>query len=241
MIDSPEATASGRFLLARSDEGGYRSPDMTLFFEPRKLLIPLVVAIAGLRGPAADAERLVFTPMGRKLPHGEIRLQHFFEGGDRGKSRTTLGVGFSPLFDGTLAWESGLLGGEEGLTFDFSYNLIAPFPDVNPGFSVGVVDALDRTADGRGIYLAATWRLGMIGDFNQGSPLDATIGLMTNRRQPVFVGARFPFADQLFYLTEVDSRRVLHGIEVRPFRSGTVRLMDRGGTTIWSVGVSARF
>ncbi|MFQ3586432.1 MAG: hypothetical protein SNJ74_12365 [Fimbriimonadaceae bacterium] len=208
---------------------------------PRRLAAFTFVVFAALLAPTADAERLLFTPMGRKLPFGEVRLQHFFEGGQPGVNRTTLGVGFSLLFDGAITWENGLLGGEEGLSLDLSYNLIAPFTDVNPGFSLGVIDALDRTADGRGIYFAGTWRIGMIGDYNQATPLETTIGFMTNRRHAVFVGARFPFTDQLLYLVEYDTAQVVHGLEVRPFRHGAVRLIDRGGTSIWSVGATYRF
>lgn len=201
----------------------------------------MTVACTAMLAPTANAERLLFTPMGRKLPLGEVRLQHFFEGGQPGTSRTTLGVGFSLLFDGAITWENGLLGSEEGMSFDLSYNLIAPFTDVNPGFSLGVIDALDRTADGRGIYFAGTWRLGMIGDYNQATPLETTIGFMTNRRHALFVSTRFPFTDQFFYIAEYDTRKVVHGLEVRPFRHGAVRLIDRGGTTIWSVGATYRF
>lgn len=188
-----------------------------------------------------SAERLIFIPTGDRLFAGEVRAQSFFEDGSIGKRRSYLGVGILKLADLELTEEK-LIGQDASYSFDFSLNYAKPFPDISPGISLGIQDALDRTVDGRGVYLAVTYQFNNFEASNSETPSELTFGGGTGRFRGLFVGVKLPFTNEVRLVAEHDSQRITSGIEIALPRSG-VRVLAavRNQEYFLSGSLSVRF
>jgi hypothetical protein len=198
----------------------------------------LLAAVALAVPFVASADRVVLVPTGKKLLRGQIRLEALDRPGDRG--RVWLGTGLLQSFEleGVLSEERP---GTWAGTFDFAYNHAPPFTDISPGISVGVMDALNRTEEGRALYLAVTYRYGNVGDLNQDVPTELTVGLWTRPQGLAFFGVSLPFSQQLRFLAEHDSDRLAGGIELRPADGvGAKVVFEREGTAFGLI-LSLRF
>ncbi len=198
----------------------------------------LWIALALVCTVVAHADRLILIPTATKLTYGSYRLEHLFDQSGSGHSQEYLGYGIGVSFD--MAVTSGDLTGLDDLSFDFAFHVLDPIVDFAPGFSVGVVDALDRTHDGRRAYVATTYRSGLDGPFNAFTPAEATLGMFFGSRNAMFTGVQLPFSDALRLLVEHDANRLSAGIEVRPFKGWSVRWVQREDRQIWSLGIRAR-
>ena len=198
-----------------------------------------LLAAAALVAPlAASADRVVLVPTGKKLLRGQVRLEGLDRPGDRG--RLWLGTGLLQSFEleGVLSEERP---GTWAGTFDFAYNHAPPITDISPGISVGVMDALNRTAEGRALYLAITYRYGNFGDLNQDVPTELTFGLWTRAEGLAFFGVSLPFSKELRFLAEHDSNRLAGGLELRPADGVAAKVIfEREGTAL-GLSLSLRF
>src|SRR3989304_5432395 len=114
----------------------------------RVLCLLLAAGVTGLAG----ADRLILIPTGTKLPFGTARLEHLFDVRATSRSQEYFGFGVGKSFEAAITSER-MPGGNEG-SFDFAFNYLDPVVNYAPGISVGVVDAMDNTADGRRFYVA---------------------------------------------------------------------------------------
>lgn len=176
---------------------------------------------------AAFAERLILIPVGKKVPYKAVRVSSQWQLGQHDQTFSTLGLGIGEAFDMTVVYEDSP-GFRDKSSLDFSYNVSDPIVGIGPGVSVGVLDALDKTSDRRAYYFAATFAEGMLGEFNQGTPSESTIGVrFDDRGFRAFAGGTFPFTDSVIFVAEHDSRRFTAGLEFRPIPGGRVRLLGR--------------
>lgn len=186
-------------------------------------------------------ERLIFVPTAVKTRMGLVRMEGLFSGHGLRNSRMSVGTGLGASLDAEL-WSSALRGRSSAQGLNLAYYYMVPVTDLTPGIALGVQDLLDKTNDRRSFYVAVTYRIGQVGDFNSDIPGELTVGLGTGRfRRGAFVGFMLPFADQLRILGEYDSERITAGLEVRPVRGLGLRLLFRQDETIWGLNYSMRF
>lgn len=208
-------------------------PSTTRYNPPVSRALSLSLLLAAV--VSAPAERLILIPTGKKLPMNEIRGEVMF-GGKPDFTQGFIGMGIGLQFDAELIYERFSPNPQIG-SFNFSYNYITPVTDLSPGISVGVRDAMNRTADGRAFYIATTYRVASDGN----TPAEFTLGAGTQSLRGFFVGAMLPLSDRIRLLGEHDSFRWTAGVEVRPFRGVSLKALFRQDRTFVSVGYSVRF
>ena len=157
---------------------------------------------------------------------------------DTSRSQEYLGLGIGKSFDAAITWERVPGGGQP--SFDFSFSYVDPVVNYTPGVSVGVVDALDRSTDGRRFFFAVTYRSGLDGRHNSRTPAEATIGAFVGASDAMFVGVSLPFSESFRLVAEHDSFRIGAGFEVRPVRDFSVRWIQRDGQNQWSLSLLGR-
>jgi hypothetical protein len=178
--------------------------------------VPLSLALSLACASLCAADRLITIPLGRKIPFQNVKFDSFTELSSADSWDRFIGIGISPEFELDYHGER-FRGGKMQDTFDFSYNYVAPIMNQAPGISVGVEDMLNRTVEGRRVYLAATWRMSVDSIGRGNLPLDATIGVSQGSRALPFVGVSIPFAQDLRFLVEDDGTRIATGFEWRGF------------------------
>ena len=131
--------------------------------------------------------------------------------------------------------------GESGhTTFDFAYNLIAPVASLSPGISVGMLDGLNETPDGRRTYIAFTFRqLLDVGD--KGANGEATMGVQFGHINSGFVGVSLPLSTNARFLVEHNGVRISTGFELAFARTARARVITQEGTLLLGLNLSHRF
>jgi hypothetical protein len=197
------------------------------------VLIPLLAF-----GCIAHADRLISIPTARKLPFGTVS----FEGMSEVRGRTVehyLDVGIGTSFELEAHSQRWLSGPTVG-TFDVDYSYLAPIPDLAPGISLGVQDALDRTVQRRRYYAAITFR--NIFETSDGEvPADITLGAFLGHQSGAFVGVALPFSKAVWLLAEHDGYRISSGLELRPTAWASARLIFRDQQTLFDLKLVHRF
>lgn len=184
--------------------------------------------------PAAHADRLIEIPLGKKLTQGLVRGEALFSLGDSNRNKLYLGAGLDPHFE--IEAFTNRLGTDDFASFNLQYNQVAPIPDLNPGLSIGVLDALDRSPERRRAFFAATFRTMSEVDV----PLEVTVGVQTKFRQPFFAGAMLPFTNEIRVLAEHDGTRIAAGGEYRTRYGVAFRLIFQEKRTSWSVSLTRK-
>jgi hypothetical protein len=146
----------------------------------------------------------------------------------------------NPSLEFELNWERRPAGKTVG-TFNLSYNFLTPLTDLTPGLSVGLLDALNQTERGRAAYLAVTYRYGNLGDLNQNTPTELTLGLASRRSGLFFVGVSLPFTSSVRLVTEHDSVNLTTGLEFHPLPGLSARAMIQEARFAWSLSYGLRF
>ncbi len=187
----------------------------------------------------AQADRLIDIPTARKIPFGKFRYEFRSEPFTGGSNEHYLGLGITTAFE--LDLRCFQTSGEKQLgTFDGSYAFIAAIPGISPGISLGFQDGLDKTEDGRRIYLATTFREPLqVG--NDTIRADVTFGVQTGRFTSPFVGFTLPFGRQLYLVGEHNGARITAGIELRLAQNVVVRYLSRGSQTLITLSASTVF
>lgn len=176
-------------------------------------------------GAAVNADRLIFTPMGKKTPFNAIRLDLL--------SIPSRDVAFGMISFGLTSQIELELYGESfdsdriDLAGSASFNLISPITDISPGISVGVQDFANNTRDGRNVYLATTYYFGNIGQYNQDVPTIFTLGFSSRDQGFLFVNFALPLSENFRLVGEHDSYRISAGLEVMPFDGAMLRFLFR--------------
>lgn len=190
---------------------------------------------------SARAERLIFIPTAVKLRLGIVRAQAYFSGQKGRDVRGFLTTGLAKAVDIELTYDR-FNGGATASSINLAYYYVVPVTDLTPGIAVGVQDLLDNTPDRRSAYIAVTYRIGQVGDYNSDVPAELTLGGGTGRyRRGAFVGFMLPFAEQLRLLGEYDSTKITAGFQIRPIRGLALGTLFQSDRTLWSLSYSVRF
>lgn len=193
------------------------------------LLVPAIVF----------ADREITIPKGRRLTAGEWRAEILGVPGER-TLNAWLGTGLLDSLDVELSLTRTASQDTVG-SFDFSYNFAPPLIDVSPGLSFGVQDALNRTEDGRALYVATTYRYGNDGELNQDIPTEVSFGFWTRTSGLFFIGARLPFSEHVILVAEHNSRRLAGGVELRPLRGVVFKTVFESGATALGLSLNHKF
>jgi len=171
-----------------------------------------------------QADRLIHIPLGKKVPKHVIRIEGDFEQRDFHAFHGYLDAGLTTDLDMTIRNDS-VDGEPHRDTLDFSYNYISPIADASPGISVGVQDAANRTPDGRRLYLASTFRVGLAGGADTFTPAEITMGVFAGKKNAAFVGAMLPLTPAFRLMAEHDGYRVNAGLDIRPLTNLSVKYL----------------
>lgn len=200
----------------------------------------IAVALSLLAVLPAAADRLLFIPTGKKLPQGTVRGEWLFDGGDRERNRFYLGAGVTRNLEFEfLTFSPAVSGGNRLDSLNLSYNYVDPVVGFVPGLTLGVRDLLNRS-EGRALFLATTYRIGLVGDYNSDTPAELTLGVGTKPYRGAFVGVTLPFTATFRVIAEHDSRDLRAGFELKPHRDLAFRWFhqEQGGT--WSLSWTRR-
>lgn len=188
----------------------------------------------------AWADRLIGIPTGSKVPLGDARIGFLQQLGDRERWSAYCGFGITKAFDGEVTAERAGKGSTVS-SCNLAYNLVAPLINYTPGISIGVVDLLNRTDDGRGLYVAVTYRLSAEETQMFSAPVELTLGVGVGAFHGAFVGLVLPFSNGVRGVFEHDSRRISAGLEWRPLSGLAIRYGVRDDQGFASATVSLRF
>lgn len=190
---------------------------------------------------AALAERFIFVPIGDRITDRQIKFTSYVEGLSFGSRWSSVGFGFGNGFDAEITFENTRMMRTDRMSLDLSYNLVPALPDFGVGVSVGIQDFANVTEKERSFYLALTMRMNNDGLYNSGTPSEFTIGAGTGRYKGLFFSLRVPASDWFRFVAEHDSRRIMGGIEIAPFRDVNFRWLVRDQETILGLTYLYRF
>ncbi|AIE84288.1 hypothetical protein [Fimbriimonas ginsengisoli] len=201
----------------------------------RRAFVLTLIASAAI----GHADRLITIPTARKLPYRTVRYEFRGEPKQIGERENLIGLGIGTAFDMELRLDQEP--GERAVdTFDFAYNYISAIPGLTPGLSLGVQDAVDRTADGRRFFGAATFREPFT-TINGDVPADITLGVFAGRHWSPFVGVSIPFSKEFHLLVEHNGFRISSGIEYQVSSLLNLRAQVRDHQTLLSLQLTRRF
>jgi hypothetical protein len=200
-----------------------------------RLAVPAFLALAAL----APADRVITVPTARKIPAGTVRYEFRGQAVGSGVRENLLGIGLNQFYELEMRTSS-LYGKEEKGTFDFSYNVVAPIPEISPGISFGVQDVLDETEDRRRYYGAITFRP-IFSTVNGDVAGEVTLGIIQGEYTHPFVGAVVPFSREFRLLAEHNGFRPAAGFEVRPRADLGLRFQVREGRTLVGLQYTRKF
>lgn len=201
-----------------------------------RLALFLAVALPAF----ACADHLIAIPVGKKVPFGTLRYETFLDKRDPNSFENRLDLGLNTLFDASLR----LIhqpGTKEAATVDLAYNYVAPIVDITPGLSAGVLDAANRTADGRRGFGAITFRSSKSSDGVSFLASETTLGFTAGRHGAPFVGVMIPYSESFRLLAEHDGWHLNAGVEVRPIQNTAFRWVVRDGRPAITIQSWTRF
>lgn len=187
----------------------------------------------------AFGDRVIDVPTGKSISKGIVILSAMEATNQKGSYDRYLA--YSPLKGFEFAVRQRMRPNESGdTTLDFAYNIVTPVASVAPGISVGMLDALDETVDGRRTYLALTFReLLQVGD--RGANGEVTMGVQFGHLNTGFVGVMLPLSDNFRLLTEHNGARISTGFEIEPAKGVKGRIVTQDGTLLFGLNLYRRF
>jgi hypothetical protein len=189
---------------------------------------------------SASADRLITIPTGSKIRFQQTKLESFFLPSQVGAHQTYVGYGIDPSFDAELVIDRQKGRPVRG-TFNVAWNYVPPVVDVSPGITLGIRDGLNRTQDGRSLYLAISQRFFLDGEFNSDLYGELVVGFGVGGFRGAFTGLSLPVSPQFRLVVEYDSFRLTGGLDVRPHPAVQVRLLARDGVPMLGLTLTHRF
>ncbi len=190
---------------------------------------------------SAMADRLIFIPVGKKVPFKAIKLNYMWDSENSDLNRSTLTAGIGVSFEFAATTNSNFLGDNDSI-FDLSYSIADPLVDYAPGIAVGIRDIENSSEIGRYVYVALTFRQGQSGVWNGEYPAEATIGIKYGAHGPqLMMGGYVPLASFLAIVAEIDHDRAIGGFELKLMPDLEVRCLHRSGLKLYSASYQVRF
>mgnify|MGYP001147735949 CR=1 FL=1 len=168
-----------------------------------RLVCALLLAWATLN--LAHADRLIEIPTGRLIYPERLTLEAGFLIGTPRRERA-----FVNLRLGGLLELQGARTGFEGRLelYGVQYSLYPEIPGYAPGISIGVVDVFDRSAQGRGYYVAISYGIAALGETPLDHDLRVHLGFGWAGMPSFFIGFDIPLTNQLFLRAEHTGERI---------------------------------
>jgi hypothetical protein len=159
---------------------------------------------------------------------------------NQGGSRDRL-IGYSPLTGVEFDFRQRFRPNENGHgTFDLAYNFVSPVAALAPGISVGMLDGLNETIDGRRTYIAFTFReLLDVGE--KGANGEVTMGVQFGHLNTGFVGVSLPLSSNLRFLVEHNGARISTGFDLSLQNRIHGRVITQDGLLMLGLNYSHRF
>jgi hypothetical protein len=202
---------------------------------------PLILALVLGAASLATADRLITIPLGRKVPFDNFKFDTFIEMSSGRTWDRYIGFGLTHEIEIDYHGEK-IDHGPMRDTFDLSYNLISPLVNQAPGISAGVQDVLNRTRNGRRVYIATTWRQAVDNVGKGNLPFETTLGVSEGHDVRPFVGVSIPLSDQVRFLTEHDGFRIATGFEYKAFKNAfSARLIYRDQDVMFGANLTLKF
>ncbi len=190
---------------------------------------------------SAMADRLIFIPVGKKVPFKAVKLNYMWDSENSDLNRSTLTAGIGVSFEFAATTNSNFLGDDDSI-FDVSYSISDPLVDYAPGITVGMRDISNSSSDGRYVFFALTFRQGQSGVWNGEYPAEGTFGLKYGANGPqLMMGGYVPLASFLAVVAEIDHDRVIGGLQLNLVPDLELRLLQRPGLKIYSASYQVRF
>jgi hypothetical protein len=201
----------------------------------RFLLSVSLGLIAGL----VHADRILNVPTGRTMGLGTFRAEYLYGLNNRGAKEQF--IGFSPVSSLDIELRNRFRFDDPGnLTADVSYNYVAPVPSISPGISFGVLDASNRTLDGRRGFVAITFREALdIGQVSENG--DFTIGMQFGGISSGFMGVALPLSGRTKFLFEHNGARLTGGIESNLIKGLNLRVFTQENLLLGGLSYAIRF
>ncbi len=187
----------------------------------------------------SHADWLIDTPVSRKIPLKGVRYE-FRSMLKGGLQEHRLGFGVSETIEVIVRTER--LGSflPTHTTADISFTPNGPVPGVAPGISVGILDAANKTQDGRRGYFGFTFREDYDGidGSNYG---DVTFGVIADHYVKAYFGASIPFSKSFRVLAEHNGNRLAAGLDFRPIKHFSLRMIWRDRQILFGASIATRF
>lgn len=203
-----------------------------------RLMTVLGACVIGLT-TVGFADRLITTPMGKKIPRNAAKLE-FLSQPSRDSVMGWIGYGVNESIEIEFYGES-FDSNKITPGLNLSYNYLSPITDLAPGISFGVLDVTDQTREERGVYAAITFYFGNDGELNQNEPTIFTLGGWSRNGGSFFFNAAFPFSEQFRLIGENDGDRLAAGLEFEPFEGASLKYLFVGGSPTVGFGLMKRF
>lgn len=197
------------------------------------------LVFVGLLSGQAMADRLVNVPTARPLSKNAVRFEYLAGLNNTGAQEQFMAV--SVLNGLEFELRRRIRPEENGrTTFDLGYNILSPVASTAPGISVGLLDGLDETVDGRRAFIALTFReLLEVGEVGENG--DVTIGVQSGSMNSVFFGFSLPFSGRTRLIVEDNGARVTAGIETNFLKGLDAKLYVQDKLLLGGVSFSRRF
>ena len=161
-----------------------------------------------------SADTIYFQPTGYTLQPGEWKITYLLKGDAKKETLISLQSALVPFVD-VLVFRENFNAGSADFGFNIQYSVSQPFPDYAPGIAVGVLDAFNKTQSGRSFFIAITWQNNIFSEWAVKERSTFTIGAGTGKQERnLFVNVKLPLYKYLSFITELDSKGVLAGLEV---------------------------
>lgn len=180
----------------------------------------------------ARADRLIEIPTGKIVYPERLKLEVGFLAGSAPQERTLLHLRVGDL----LEVQGARTGFERRLeVYGLQYTVYPEIPGYAPGVAFGVSDVFDRTAQGRGYYLAISYGIAALGRTPLDHDLRVHLGFGWAGAPRFFVGFDVPLTNQLFLQAEHTGEFINAGLAWRPTNQVELRGSIVRERTSWSI------
>lgn len=180
----------------------------------------------------AYADRLIEIPTGRLIYPERLTLEAGFLTGNPERERVLVNFRINSL----LEVQGARTGFDNRLeVYGLQYSLYPEIPGYAPGISVGVSDIFDRTAHGRGYYLAFSYGIAALGETPLDHDLRVHLGFGWDGMPSFFIGFDAPLTNQLFLRAEHTGRHINAALAWRPNNQIELRGAIIRERTNWSI------
>jgi hypothetical protein len=196
------------------------------------------VAIVGL-STSSFADRIVNVPIGRSLSFGSLRYEQIDGLNERGTREQFLAISPIKLFE--IEFRNRYRTYEDSnFTFDIARNLAPAITSTSPGISIGVLDTLNQTSDGRRGFIALTFKE-LLEVSDEGEPGELTLGWQVGSKNSGFVGTTLSLSPRTRLFAEHNGFRLTAGFDSEIAKGVRARIMTQDNLLLGGISLVKKF